>query len=361
MKFKKIFILFLLFFSLLFVKAYATEFSADNNNSNTVDIDVTKIAENFNKSSYVTKFSNIGVKISATQTKNSIILNYGNTNSIMYAYNSDKGIFTTFYSVSPINEYLNAILVDTIYTMQGNEEGIELPFALDDTLSFAAVRDSGYEKSYTSDSDGNPQIKFQINPSMKLKVSSNSSPISDTIFMLNGTIYGKEDFVARSGDLIFLRTYNADGLLELYIGQPTELNELSYNSILTSLSIIFGNGSDRSETVMAYLKQNYSDFSLGNFDFSGISIDTSITSLPIQNGDTILVSPNMKYAKLTIDENKVKEELSNVKIDTPNAGDSTKISKNRISSPLVIASVIIASVIIIMLAGVLIRRNQNLD
>ena len=69
----------------------------------------------------------------------------------------------------------------------------------------------------------------------------------------------------------------------------------------------------------------------------------------------------MKYAKLTIDENKVNEELGNVVVDNPKTGDSTKISKNRLSSPLVIASVIIASVVIIMLAGILIRKNQSLD
>jgi len=57
----------------------------------------------------------------------------------------------------------------------------------------------------------------------------------------------------------------------------------------------------------------------------------------------------------------VKEELGNVLVDNPQAGDSTKISKNRLSSPLVIASVIIASVVIIMLVGILIRRNQSLD
>lgn len=359
MKFKKIFILFLLFFSLLFVRAYATEFSSSD--SKTVDIDITKIAETFNKSSYVSKFSSIGIKVSAVQTNNSIILNYGNTDSITYAYDSDKGIYTTSYSVTPIHEYLNALLVNTIYTMQGNEEGVQVPFALDDTMSFAGIRDTGYEKSYIADNQGNPQIKFQINPSMRLKVSSNSSPISDTTLMLNGTIYGKEDFITRSGDLIFFRTYNADGLLELYIGQPTELNNLSYDSILTALSIIFSNGSELNNTVMTYLKQNYSDFSLGNADFSGVSIDTSVTDLPIQNGDTILVSPNMKYAKVTIDETKVKEELSNVVVDNPKAGDSTKISKNRLSSPLVIASVIISSVLIIMLVGVLIRKNQSLD
>ncbi len=359
MKLKKIFVLFILFFSLLFVRSYATEFSASD--SKKVDIDITKIAENFNKSSYVAKFSSIGIKVSAVQTNNSIILNYGNTDSITYAYDSNKGIYLTFYSISPVHEYLNALLVNTIYTMQGNEEGVQVPFALGDTMSFAGIRDTGYEKSYTSDSEGNPQIKFQINPSMKLKVSSNSSPISDTTFMLNGTIYGKEDFIARSGDLIFVRTYNADGLLELYIGQPTELTNLSYDSILTALSIIFSNGSELSSTVMTYFRQNYSDFSLGNADFTGVSIDTSVTSLPIQNGDTILVSPNMKYAKLTIDENKVNEELDNVVVDNPKTGDSTKISKNRLSSPLVIASVIIASVVIIMLAGILIRKNQSLD
>ena len=132
-------------------------------------------------------------------------------------------------------------------------------------------------------------------------------------------------------------------MLELYIGQPTELTNLSYDSILTALSIIFSNGSELSSTVMTYFRQNYSDFSLGNADFTGVSIDTSVTSLPIQNGDTILVSPNMKYAKLTIDENKVNEELGNVVVDNPKTGDSTKISKNRLSSPLVIASVIIAN------------------
>lgn len=227
-------------------------------------------------------------------------------------------------------------------------------------MSFASIKDSGYEKSYTSDSSGNPQIKFQINPSMKLRLSSNSSPISDTILMLNGTIYGNEDFVARSGDLIFFRTYNADGLLELYIGQPNELTDLSYDSILTALSIIFGNGSERSETVMSYLKQNYSDFSIGNFEFSGFSIDTLVEALPVQNGDTILVSPNMKYAKFTIDVSKVKEELESVVIDTPEAGDSTKVSKNRLSAPLTISIVIIAFVLIIMLVGILIRRNQNI-
>lgn len=33
---------------------------------------------------------------------------------------------------------------------------------------------------------------------------------------------------------------------------------------------------------MTYFRQNYSDFSLGNADFTGVSIDTSVTSLPIQ-------------------------------------------------------------------------------
>ena len=64
----------------------------------------------FNKSSYVAKFSSISIKVSAVQTNNSIILNYGNTDSITYAYDSNKkGIYLTFYSISPVHEYLNAL------------------------------------------------------------------------------------------------------------------------------------------------------------------------------------------------------------------------------------------------------------
>lgn len=95
MKLKKILILFLIFFSLFIVKVYATEFSSDSDNS--VNIDITQIVENFNKSSYVTKFSNIGIKVSAVQTNHSIILNYDNTNFLTYAYNPNTGVYTTFY------------------------------------------------------------------------------------------------------------------------------------------------------------------------------------------------------------------------------------------------------------------------
>ena len=44
--------------------------------------------------------------------------------------------------------------------MQGNEEGVQVPFALGDTMSFAGIRDTGYEKSYTSDSEGILKFKF---------------------------------------------------------------------------------------------------------------------------------------------------------------------------------------------------------
>ncbi len=358
MRLKKVLIILFIFLGLFITNSYATEFVEGVDN--TVDIDITKIAENFNKSSYITKFANIGIKVYATQTNNSIILNYGNTNSLVYAYNPNTGVYTTYYPISSINEYLNAMLVDTIYTMQGNDEGVQLPYALDDTLSFAGIKDSGYEKSYTSDSTGKPQIKFQINPSVKLKLSDTSSPISDSIFMLNGTIYTKEDFIAKSGNLVFYKTFNENGLLELYIGQPNELNNLSYDSMLTALSIIFSNGSNLNQNAVSYIKQNYSDFSVGNSEFSGVSIDTSINSLPKQNADTIMVASNIKYAKFTIDVDTFNTEIDNVVIDEPNVGDSAKVSKNRVSAPLVISIVIIASVVIIMLVGILIRRNQKI-
>lgn len=358
MNLKRVFVLFVIFLSLFLTISYATDDISETETN--VNIDITKISENFNKSSYVTKLSNIGINVSATQTNDTIVLNYNNTNSIVYDINPDTGLLHTSYTRSNIGDYLNSILVDTIYTMQGNEEGTVLPFVLDDTFCFSSITQVGIEKNYFSGDSGNIETNFSINVYKNLPIPA-AEALSKNDFIKDGIIYKQEDFIAKSGNIVFYKTFNENGLLELYFGQPNELNELSYNSMLTALSIILGNNSTSKEKVNAYMKQNYPDFSIGNSEFEGVSVDTSIDTLPANTVDTIMIASNMKYAKFTIDIDKVKEEFPNVVITTPNVGDSTKVSKNKTSNPLVISIIIIAVVVIIILVGVLIKRNQKLD
>lgn len=360
MKYKKIVILFLVFFSLFCTVSLASE-----EDEETAKIDVSTIAENFNKSSYVAKLSSIGINVSAVQTANSIILRYNGTDTVTYTYDESESLLTTYY---PSLKYdmaniLNSIFVDTISTMQGNEEGRQIPFALDDTFCFSSIRDLGIEKTYTSDENGGIKIRFQINPLITLPVNETSSAITDTSYLSEYTaFYSTDDCIVKSGDLIFYKTYNDDGLLEIYIGQADELDDFSYDSLLNALAIIFGDGDSYSQKAPAYFEQNYDGFASGNIEFNGVSIDTNtIESLPVNNVDTIMVSSNMKYAKIVIDEEKVKEELPNVIINNDDNTDKSKSSGNRYSSPMIFSIVIICMVIIIMLIGILHRRNQSLD
>ena len=112
MNLKRVFVLFVIFLSLFLTISYATDDISETETN--VNIDITKISENFNKSSYVTKLSNIGINVSATQTNDTIVLNYNNTNSIVYDINLNTGLLHTSYTRSNIGDYLNSILVDTI-------------------------------------------------------------------------------------------------------------------------------------------------------------------------------------------------------------------------------------------------------
>lgn len=359
MKYKKIIIFCLVFFSLLFTVSFAYD-----EDDKTAEIDVSTIAENFNKSSYVSKLSSIGINVSAVQTANSIILRYNGSDVVTYNYDESQNLLVTYYpcSMRDTADIVNAILVDTISTMQGNEEGRQIPFALDDTFCFSSVRDLGIEKTYISDKDGSLKIKFQINPFITLSINDTSSAIADTSYLTEyDTFYTTDDCIVKSEDLIFYKTYNDNGLLEIYIGQADELDDFSYESLLNAVSIIFGDGTSYSDKAIAYFTKNYNGFSSGNTEFNGVSIDTSIEVLPVNNVDTIMISPNMKYVKVTIDEKKVKEELSNVIIEDDSNTNSSKSSNNRYSAPMIFSIVIIGMVIIIMLIGILHRRNQSLD
>ncbi len=370
MKFKKIFIYFFIIFSALISVSFATDAMPNatddsSTNTNAVDIDVSKIAENFNKSSYVSKLSSIGINLSAVQTNNTITLYYNNVDSIVYSYDETDKLLTTYYPCNGNKNFdvLNSIFVDTISVMQGNEEGKQIPFALDDYFCYSYLRDAGIEKNYSSEDGSDIKIKFQINPFIKLSIPETDSSLStDSYLEEYETFYTTEDCFVKGQDILFYRTFSQDGLMEIYIGQSGELNDYSYDSLLNALSVIFANGTEFSDTAPAYFKQNYENFSVGDFSFNGISVTTStVDGLPVQNVDTILIAPNMKFAKIVIDQKIVEGELSNVNIDTPNIGDSVSVSKNVFSVPVIVALVIIGLIVIVLLFCILIRKHKNLD
>ena len=208
MKFYKILFFFLLFL-LMFIPISKCDFE-------TSDIDINTIGDNYNNNSYVAALANIGVKVTATQSNNVIVLTYNDSDSLIYTYNESDGVFSTSYS-SLNNEHLdilNAIFIDTISTMQGNASGVQLSAAFDDSFCFSTLKDNGISKNYLSDDGSSITVDFKINPSIKLPVPQIDSSIKEEDFYKEyETLYEKETTIVKAQGLLFLKSYDENGNL----------------------------------------------------------------------------------------------------------------------------------------------------
>lgn len=343
MKLKKIIFFILFFLFLLTIKA----------NASSADIDISKIADSFNNSIYVSKLANLGEFISAKQDSAGITLSYGNDN-IVYLFDNNNILCATYptsdKSIRKKCDILSAILIDTISTMQGNEPGNLIAFGLDDSFCYTTLNDNGIAKNYFNDMNSNRVIDFKINPFFKLPSLKSDSAIEKNSFLTEyKTLYSDVDCFVKKEDFIFYKTFSENGNMDLYIGQASKLNNLAYDSILTVIDILFDDN-----RASIYFKQNYSNISNDNFNFNGVSVDTSISELPISNVDTVLLPLNMKYAKFTINRDIVKENLKSIQISESKIGDSTS-SSGKISLPII--AFLFVMVILVFCLVIFILKN----
>lgn len=356
MKIKKILLLIVVFLAVLV--------PISNADTEEVNLNLSKIVDKFNKCYYTSALSDIGISVKATRVDDSFVLTYNNSESITYTYDSSSDILSTSYPITNDTEkdILSALFIDTISTLEGNEEGSFIFPSLDDTFCYTSLKSDGIAKNYIS-SDGGTTVmtEFQISTSQRLSLALDYSALSKSEF--NNVL---EDFISdkncivKNSNLILLKSTDDSGNIILYIGQPTELLDNAYESILNAISYLISIDKDdeTASNVVSYFRQNYTGFSVGNADFDGVSINTDIDSLPDNTLDTILVSRNMKYAKFTINTDTVISNSKNIS-PSPSINDSTSISKKHISPILNVAVGIIILVIVIMVAGFFIRRYMD--
>ena len=356
MKIKKI------LFSLIIFLAVLVPTS--NANTEKANLDLSKVVDKFNKCYYTSALSDIGVSVKATKVDNSFVLTYNNSESITYAYDKSAGVLSTSYPITDDTnkDILSALFIDAISTLEGNEEGSFIFPALNDTFCYTSLKSNGVAKNYIS-SDGGTTVmtEFQISTSQRLSPALDSSILSKSDFnRVLETFISDKNCIVKNNNLILLKSTDGSGNIVLYIGQPTELLDNAYESILNAISYIISMDKDdeTASNVVSYIRQNYSGLSNGNSVFDGVNINTDIDSLPDNTLDTILVSRNMKYAKFTINTDTV---ISNSKNISPSSSinDSTSISKKHISPLLGITIGIIVLIVIIIAAGFFIKKHTN--
>ncbi len=349
---KKIILFFSLFLIIFINISYADgEITSNANADRLVDIDISKIVKNFNKSSYVKSLKKLGVSVKATQNSDkSITLAYDNV-TIKYNYKDKK--YVTTYPINNVEIYkkcniLSALFIDCISTMQGNPEGSQIGFALDDSFCYSTLEHDGIAKNYVTENNQTVS-KYEILPDYKLSVLSTNNQISENVFLLeSNNFYEDVDCIVKSQDLVFYRTFSKDGKMELYIGNPNELSDYAYGSMMTAISLLFND-----PRAAYYISKDYTNFSMGHFELEGVSIDTNINKLPTNNVDTVLLPKNMAYAKLVIDRDVLNSKLDSVELPKDN---QTENSKNSDTYFFIILSV---AIVLLIIAVVIIRQKNK--
>lgn len=201
MKFKKI-----IFFMIFFVFAFAFSVNAD---SEEVDFNFDSVAKNFNSNKYVADLASLGIDVRATQSGNQITLTYENTDTLVYSFDESNQVLSTEYpSLNTNLNLLNALFVDTISNMQGNEVGMLISLALGDSFCYSTLSANGVSKEYISNSSGTATfVDFRINPFVKLNMSSTSAIPENSFFAEYETFYPDEDCIVKYENLIFIKHF----------------------------------------------------------------------------------------------------------------------------------------------------------
>lgn len=336
-----------IFFVIVF---FMLVFSVKVNAATNVDIDVSKIAENFNNSVYVSKLAELGEVVSAKQDSDGITLSYGSDN-VVFVFKTNEVLSATYpFSDKFVRkkcDVLCAIFIDTISTMQGKEPGELIAFALDDSFCYTTLSDDGIAKNYLSDVLSNTVVNFEINPYVLFPSASSSNPIKENDFLAESdTFYPDVDCFVKKEDLVFFKSFSENGDMELFIGRSGELDVVAYDSILNAVDILF-----KDERASKYFRQCYDGFSVGNYEFDGVSVSTDVTDFPVSNVDTALLPLDMRFAKFTINREVVKEDLKSVQLSDPDVGDSTG-GKQSFSLPLVIGLSVMGLLIVLLVVFV---------
>lgn len=340
MRVKKILLL-LIFFLIIF--------SIHVNADETIDFNMENIVSTFNNHSYVKRLNGKGFKIYAIERTNRYTVRIRNT-ELTYVYDdvahSLHAQIPTSTSETDYLELVNALFIDTLSSMQGNNEGDLICTVLCDYYSSTSITNDGIEETEQTMYNGDLCKDYKINPFVKFTVPNLNSPIPRDLFAANysNLIDDTNTFIYYE-NLVCLKYIDDDGKVVIYLGEPKENSNTSKESIKTLLFLLYN------EKVATYFDKNINDLNQET-SVDGLNIQAHMDSLPFVESRTLILPNDMAYVKVVIDEEVVKQKAK----EMPDEPTKEPRSISGSSVPLTSAIVVIALVIIIFLIGIIKRH-----
>ena len=345
MKIKKIVFIFIFVLVVLSINAYAKE---------DYPFDMTNLVQEFNNHEYVKKLNAAGNNVYLVSRTNRYTVRF-NSDELTYTYDEEKKQLHTEIedSTSSTDNLLiaNALFIDTISVMQGKEAGALMAYAFDNCFYSNIAEEDGISLEYLQNAEGKATFSFKINPYIRIIVPQVSGSIQKSTYISEyNTLYEDANTFIYENDMMALKTIDDSGNLVIYIGEPKENTSRSKESVKTLINILVKDKSSK------YFDKNVPDLN-NNYNSEAIKVEANLDSIPFTETRALLLPHNMKYAKVTINKEKLSELAKNMS-EEPEAqpGDATKIGNPKV--PLIASVLVIGIVAIILLIGI-IKRHHN--
>ena len=263
-----------------------------------------EIVNKFNGKGDMLAFSQYGISINAsTNNKNKIVIKLtgGSLKELELEYKVKDNIISATFSTNKNTSFFTDLatiyLIDTICEINGYEKDEVLPSITDALIANYTLEDEGLIFRHNSG-----LIEFQMDITKKIPL----IDFSKVYLELDDVEYGRTDmlngsFTTQRGN-IMATIETKDGVSEITIGEKDEITEISYQSLLTIIQVLFDD-----KKAVEYIKNNYSGIEEGDKKFGGVKIelDYSITNNELRAYDIA----GLKITHVTINHKTFKKSI----------------------------------------------------
>jgi len=284
-------------FIILFI--FIIAFASVNYANTTITLD--QIASTFNNCSGVKEYADNNYILSSTADTNAInvsVVYNETTNNLKYTL--EENILSASFSEDNIlvGILISNMLIDSIGQLHGYSDGELLPTLNTDEILNYTVENEGVEFKV---SDKSFEVKIDITKKIPLVDMSNVYIKVEHLEDLKEFIVGDGSAQISKGNVLLWKGGFGNKATVL-IGEKGTLTDNTYKSILSLLEVMF-----ESDKTVDYFKENYSNISVGNKEFSGFKIENNPTK---DDMEKTLFGDKYEFVRITIDKDLVKASMN---------------------------------------------------
>lgn len=239
-----------------------------------------------------------------------------------------------------VDSMISMLLVDAVQQLHGVAPGAILPTLNDERTQNYTLQEQGLSLQKGTNT---VTIQFDIQKEIPLLSFEDVYITPEHLEQMKEYIAGDGSYQVRTGNVTFYKVGDGNEAT-ITVGEEQELTNNAYRSILSGLQVMFG-----TTKASQYFEENYTDFSEGNKQIEGITIEIE----PIKTEMEQTIFEDAKIVRLTIDKQKVNQAMGEKGQDSnTNNGIDNTIKKDESLPATGISVGVIVTIVAVLAVGI---------